>query len=160
MNSRSLCPLSEDPDDLNILTPAHFLIGAPFTSVVEPDVTMLNIHRLGRWQRVCYMQQLFWKQRSTEYLTILQQRIKWKIASDNTKIGTMVLLKEKNRQPLKWQLDRITEVIKGDDGFARVAILKMANGMVRRAVSKIGYLFNDEVECSKNSTAAGCSDQS
>ncbi|KAI8116049.1 hypothetical protein CVS40_11817 [Lucilia cuprina] len=63
MNSRPLCPLSENPDDLGVLTPTHFLIGAPLTSVVEKDVSMLNIHRLSRW--------LFWKRWSSEYLTIL-----------------------------------------------------------------------------------------
>lgn len=159
MNSRPLCPLSENPNDLDILTPAHFLIGGPFTSFAEPDITMLNIHRLSRWQRVCFMQQLFWKKWSTEYLTLLQQRTKWQTTSSNIKIGTMVLLKEENQPPLKWQLGRIIEIIKGDDGVARVAIIKTANAIVRRAVSKICILINDEVESPRNSTGAGCSDQ-
>lgn len=52
---------SENPGDLEVLTPEHFLIGASFSSIVEPDITTLNINRLSRWQRICYMQQEFWK---------------------------------------------------------------------------------------------------
>ncbi|XP_065361855.1 uncharacterized protein LOC135955432 [Calliphora vicina] len=156
MNSRPLCPLSENPDDLGVLTPAHFLIGAPITSVVEPDVSMLNIHRLSRWQRVCFMQQLFWKRWSTEYLTILQQRTKWQVSLDNITIGTMVLLKDENLPPLKWQMGRVLDVIKGDDCVVRVAVIKTANGIIRRAVSKICILLNDDIESSKNSMGAGC----
>lgn len=146
MNSRPLCPISENPDDLGVLTPAHFLVGAPLTSVVEPDISMLNIHRLGHWQRVCYMQQLFWKRWSTEYLTLLQQRTKWRTSLNNLTVGTMVLLKDENQPPLKWQMGRVTEVIEGEDGVVRVAMVKTSNGIVRRAVSKICILLNEAIE--------------
>ncbi|GFV68853.1 integrase catalytic domain-containing protein [Trichonephila clavipes] len=42
LNSRPLVPLSSDLDDLNVLTPSHFLIGRSITSIVEPDLTNLN----------------------------------------------------------------------------------------------------------------------
>ncbi|GFY02620.1 integrase catalytic domain-containing protein [Trichonephila clavipes] len=38
LNSRPLCPLSSKSDDLNALTPAHFLIGRSMTSLVEPNL--------------------------------------------------------------------------------------------------------------------------
>lgn len=39
LNSRPLCPLTMDPDDFDILTPGHFLIGDSLLSLPEtPDL--------------------------------------------------------------------------------------------------------------------------
>ncbi|GFT14892.1 integrase catalytic domain-containing protein [Trichonephila clavipes] len=46
LNSRPLCPLSSNSDDLNALTPAHFLIGRSMTSVVEPNLIELKENAL------------------------------------------------------------------------------------------------------------------
>ncbi|GFX97420.1 integrase catalytic domain-containing protein [Trichonephila clavipes] len=46
LNSRPLCPLSSNSDDLNSLTPAHFLIGRSMTSVVEPNLIELKENAL------------------------------------------------------------------------------------------------------------------
>ncbi|XP_036317844.1 uncharacterized protein LOC118732845, partial [Rhagoletis pomonella] len=85
-NSRPLCPLSENPDDIEVLTPAHFLTGAPLTPIVEPDVTLINLNRLDRWQRVSRILQIFWEKWSKEYLTILQQRAKWSASKSNLSV--------------------------------------------------------------------------
>ncbi|GBM17928.1 hypothetical protein AVEN_111081-1 [Araneus ventricosus] len=42
LNSRPLCPLSSSADDLNALTPAHFLIGRSMNSIIEPNLTELS----------------------------------------------------------------------------------------------------------------------
>jgi hypothetical protein len=51
-NSRPLTQASSDPSDLQALTPGHFLIGAPMTSIPDPDLSTLNIGRLDRWQLI------------------------------------------------------------------------------------------------------------
>jgi len=48
LNSRPLCPLSEDPDSLPVLTPGHFLIGESLTAVPEPSVLDTPANRLNR----------------------------------------------------------------------------------------------------------------
>lgn len=127
-----------------MLTPAHFLIGAPFTSIVEPDISELNISQLNRWQRVCCMQQHFWKKWHTEYLTLLQQRQKWHSSSTNLKSGDLVLIKEENNPPLKWPLARVIDAVRGMDGIVRVAVLKTANGVFKRAVARLCILPIDD----------------
>lgn len=159
LNSRPLCPISENPADLEVLTPAHFLVGAPLTTFFEPDITEINISRLSRWQRVCLMQQVFWKKWSSSYLTLLQERSKWRSPSTNLTIGTMVLVKDENLPPLKWQLGRIVEVVTGKDGTVRVALVKTINGTSRRSVAKLAVLPIEDnyVESHNVSTGGGCS---
>lgn len=42
LNSRPLCSLSEDPENLDVLTPVHFSVVGPLISIIEPDVSMIN----------------------------------------------------------------------------------------------------------------------
>lgn len=36
LNLRPLCPLSDDPEDIEALTPGYFLIGAPINAIPHP----------------------------------------------------------------------------------------------------------------------------
>ncbi|GFY14069.1 integrase catalytic domain-containing protein [Trichonephila clavipes] len=74
LNSRPICPLSNDPNDVETLTPAHFLVGSSLVAVPDPDYTEIPMNRLSRWQLVQRMNQHFWCKWSSEYLNRLQQR--------------------------------------------------------------------------------------
>ena len=50
LNSRPLIPLSNEPNDPGYLSPGHFLIGAPLTSLPEPNFTNTTMNSLSRWQ--------------------------------------------------------------------------------------------------------------
>ncbi|GFV58649.1 DUF5641 domain-containing protein, partial [Trichonephila clavipes] len=52
LNSRPLTPLSSDADNFDVLTPGHFLIGRPVTSILEPNLIDVNENRLRRWKKL------------------------------------------------------------------------------------------------------------
>ncbi|XP_062537976.1 uncharacterized protein LOC134206287 [Armigeres subalbatus] len=140
LNSRPLTPVSNDPTDLDILTPGHFLIHRPMTAVLEPSLKDLKESSLSRWQRVqCYLQ-IIWRKWSTSYLSDLQNRTKWIVEKKNLAVDTMVLLKDENQPPLRWPLGRIVEIHHGNDGNVRVVKVRTQDGLYTRAVSKICVL--------------------
>ncbi|XP_065088028.1 uncharacterized protein LOC135709562 [Ochlerotatus camptorhynchus] len=61
LNSRPLVPVSDDPNDINAITPAHFLIGREFQGIQEPSYEHIPQGRLSQWQLVQDMKQKFWK---------------------------------------------------------------------------------------------------
>lgn len=138
LNSRPLTPLTEDPDDLEPLTPGHFLIGAPLAALPEPMVDNTTHTRVTRYKHLRLLVQHFWKRWSSEYLHSLQQRSKWRIEQKTDDlVGSLVLLIEDNLPPMQWKLGRITSTHPGSDGLVRVVSVKTASGVFKRAVNKI-----------------------
>lgn len=140
MNSRSLTPLSQDPNDFTVLTPGHFLIGSPITSIPDPDLTHHNLNRLTHYQKIQSLFQSYWKRWRLEYLNELQQRRKWQTNSNTIKIGDLVLLKEDNLPPLRWITGRVIELHPGSDGIIRVVTVKTAHSTFKRSVTKLCIL--------------------
>ncbi|GFX26563.1 integrase catalytic domain-containing protein [Trichonephila clavipes] len=98
LNSRPLCVLSSSPDDPCVLTPGHFLIGKSLTAIPQPTVPD-DLRHSDRWRLLTRMTQHFWNRWSSEYLTLLQSRLKWRIVQKNLDIGDLVLIKHDNSPP-------------------------------------------------------------
>jgi hypothetical protein len=142
LNSRPLCKSSEDPNEIDALTPGHFLIGDTFLSLPEWDFSDTKVSKLNRWQHLQYMSQHFWRRWSLEYLQTLQQREKWFLSRENIKIGDLVVLKDARLPPAKWSLGRIASVNPGQDGVVRVVSIRTKTGTYVRPVSKVCPLPN------------------
>ncbi|GFX27482.1 integrase catalytic domain-containing protein [Trichonephila clavipes] len=140
LNSRPLCPLSSNSDDLNALTPAHFLIGRSMTSVVEPNLIELKENALKKWQQITRLVQLIWNKWHRCYLSELQQRNKWQFKKQNVNVGDLVVLIEDNMPTFKWPLGRITEIYSGSDALIRVVKVKTQFGEYKRAISRVCLL--------------------
>lgn len=140
LNSRPLTPFSNEPSDLNVLTSGHFLIGQPLLAVPEPNLTTLPENRLSRWQLVQSLQQQFWKRWSSEYLSRLQQRHKWLQQKTNLKVDDIVLIKDENLPPLKWNLGRITSLHPAADNKVRAVTLRTMAGSLQRPIHKLCLL--------------------
>ncbi|GFV20671.1 integrase catalytic domain-containing protein [Trichonephila clavipes] len=141
LNSRPICPLSNDPNGVETLTPAHFLFGSSLVAVPDPDYTEIPMNRLSRWQLVQRMNQHFWRKWSSEYLNRLQQRPKWCKGNVGFKEGDLVLVKpSENSDSLKWHLARILKLHPGKDNIVRVVTLKDKQGIYKRPVTKIANI--------------------
>ncbi|XP_067216970.1 uncharacterized protein [Linepithema humile] len=143
LNSRPLTPLSADPNDLSVLTAAHFLIGCPITSYPEASLEGLNENRLTRWQRIEQLRQNFWRRWTKEYLHNCQQRSKWNTVGVPVTVGQLVIVQEDNLPPLVWALGRIEETCPGDDGIVRAALVRTAKGIYKRPITKLCMLSID-----------------
>lgn len=140
LNSRPLCPLSPDPNDLETLTPGHFLIGQPLNALPEVPFREIVTSRLSRYQMLQQMSQNFWSRWSLEYLNILQQRIKWADKTDPPQVGDLVLVKDANLPPLRWRRGRIVNLYPGKDGTPRSAEVLVGDSVLKRAVATLSRL--------------------
>lgn len=140
LNSRPLCPLSDDPTDLNYLTPGHFLVGKPLTMIPCPDLNHIPENRLSNWQFLQKKVQGFWKTWRMDYLSSLQQRPKWRLPIKNIEEGALVLLKDDHLPPGLWKLARVIKCHPGADENVRVVDIKTQDGILRRPVHKLCQL--------------------
>ncbi|XP_028176205.1 uncharacterized protein LOC114364299 [Ostrinia furnacalis] len=137
LNSRPLTQLSSDPFDLSPLTPAHFLIGRSLISIPHPQIIDDHITRLDRYKRIEHIKQHFWQRFSLEYVSQLQQKLKWQDSRSEIKLGSLVLIKDRTLPPLLWSLGRVIATYPGSDGIVRVAELRTKRGTIRRAFNNI-----------------------
>lgn len=137
LNSRPLSPLSDHPNDLEPITPAHFLVGEPLVTVPERDYKDVNMHSLTRWQTIQKMLQTFWRKWQTEFMTRLQERPKWTQTKKEFDVGDLVLIKDMRYPPSKWLLGRILTKHPGQDNITRAYDVRTTAGVFTRTVSKL-----------------------
>lgn len=68
MNSRPLTSLSTDPNDLEVITPGHFIVGCSLQNIPERVNMESQISNLQRWQRITAIKAHFWRRWHSEYL--------------------------------------------------------------------------------------------
>lgn len=141
LNSRPLCPLNNDPEELEVLTPGHFIIGSSMQAMPQNNIQMEKMALLSRYELLQKLTLEFWNKWSKDYLNTLQQRSKWKSnTNSNPQLGELVLLKEDSVPPQCWPLGRIVRLHPGSDDIVRVITIKTAKGECRRAVNRVVVL--------------------
>ncbi|CAB0034073.1 unnamed protein product [Trichogramma brassicae] len=142
LNSRPLCPVTNEADDLHFPTPGNFLVGTPLLALPEQDVDIGAIDHLHHWQLIQALRAIFWKKWSREFLNTLQQRTKWSRRSDSLTLGDMVLLMDPAllRPSGRWPLGRVIDVHQGRDELVRSAVIKTAHGFYTRLIVRLVLL--------------------
>jgi hypothetical protein len=124
VNSRPLMPLSDDPNDFAVLTPAHFLIGRSMIAKPERNFIPVNTGRLDRYNQLQQLQQKIWAVWYHDYLHHLQTRPLNFREVNEFRIGDMVLLKEPHLHPMKWIMGRVIELYPDKKGDVRTVLVK------------------------------------
>lgn len=137
MNSRPLTSMSDDPQDLAAITPAHFLIGEPLIQPYHPTVRDIPENRLNARQLIKKFTQIFWDRFKADYILTLQQKNKWFTKEPNIKVNDLVIIKNEQLPPSLWQLARVIEVHPGPDGLIRNTTLRTENSIIQRPIQKL-----------------------
>lgn len=142
LNSRPICPLSNDVDDLEYITPGHFLIGDSLLSLPESPIQDLSLQSIYLAKEK--MLNAFWKNWRNDWLSQLQTRPKWRKIEQNINLNDLVIIKDDRLPPNQWILGKIIELHPGNDDLVRVVSIKTKNGTYKRCVSKICKLPSNE----------------
>ena len=140
LNSRPLCPINDDANDLTYLTPSHFLLGKSLVTTPDEYLFDQSIGLLKRWKLLHQFQNDFWTRWKRDYIQSIQLRSKWLKPSPNVKLGSMVLIRSENSSPARWPLGRVTQIHPGSDGVVRVVTVKTAQSSYKRPIVKLVLL--------------------
>lgn len=140
LNDRPITKLSQDPNDLEALTPNHLLLlkGKP---ILPPGLFNKDEAYARRRLKQCqYISDLFWKRWIREYLPLLQERQKWKQQKRNFVPGDLVMVMDSSAPRGSWILGRITETFPDKRGLVRVVRLRTKTSIIERPVTKLCLL--------------------
>ena len=142
VNSRPLTSVSDDIDDLEPLTPNHFLIGWSSPNTNFANITEKNVNSCTKWKSLQAVTNMYWKCWTKEYLPLPLQN-KWTKHCENMKIEDIVIIEKDNIKRLKWPLARVIKLFYGKDGVVRSVQLKTKDSTIHRPVAKL-YVFEEQ----------------
>jgi len=135
INSRPITVVSQDPNDLEPLTPNHLLLLRGPPAPIVNDVDKRDTYR-RRWKQVQCLA-AFWRRWTTEYLPALQERNTWLYPKPSLKVNDIVIIMDETLPRNTWPLGRILAVFPGNDGLVRSARVKTMTSTLTRPISKL-----------------------
>lgn len=136
LNGRPLTSVSNDPRDLEALTPNHLLLLRAGPDLPPGMFTKEDCYSRRRWRHVQYLSDQFWRRWTREYLPLLQSRQKWNRSRRNFREGDIVLIVNKTTPRSFWPLARITEVYPDAKGQVRKVKLRTKLTILERPITK------------------------
>ena len=141
LNARPLTPVTDDPSELDALTPNHFLLGRPSASL-PPAVSNSDPNLRKRYTKAQAYANGIWSRWLSEYVTSLHKRSKWHSSSaTELKSGDLVWIADGTNPRGYYPLARISSFRYGNDAVARSAELRTATGSLVRPVVKLVPVF-------------------
>lgn len=143
INSRPLTYVSAEANEVEPLTPSHFLVGKRLTSLPtssSEDATPRPNNLERSWKYRQRITDQFWRRWQKEYLNSLRSAHFYVPTSSNAiREGTAVLVYEHLLPRQLWKMGVVAEVLIGRDGRIRACMVRLPSGTVIRRPVQLLY---------------------
>lgn len=147
INSRPLTRISDDPNDLDVITPQDLLLLHPTSNNVPPGIfEPKDLYARRRWRQMQYVAELFWKRWVKEYLPELQRRQRWLKPERNVQVGDVVLVIDDKAPRNSWLMGLVQETHPDKTGLVRSVKIKTKTSTLTRPVNKLCLLLENDME--------------
>ena len=138
LNARPLTPVSNDANDLEALTPNHFLIGRPNVNLPKCVHAATNVDYRKAYQNSELYTDLIWQRWLKEYLPQFNLRQKWfKENHEQISVDDLVWIVNTDLRRSQYELGRVKEIYTASDGNVRSALVRTIKGEYKRPVVKL-----------------------
>ena len=141
VNGRPLTAVSEDPHDIEPLTPNHLLLMKVKPTLPPAISDSKDQYARRRWKQIQFLADLFWRRWVREYLPQLQERQKWNNPVPNVVENDIVLIVDNSQPRGSWPMGKVEQTMPDSQGQVRVVKVRTKSGMFVRPVSKLITLF-------------------
>ena len=136
VNGRPITRVSNDPCDIEALTPNHLLL-LKRQPVLPPGVFQKeDLYAKKRWKQVEYLSDIFWKRWTREYLPLLQERQKWTEIRKNQEEGDVVLIVDDSAPRGSWLMGKVEKAVSDAKGLVRRAFVKTKTNVLERLIDQ------------------------
>ena len=143
LNSRPLTPNSNDPSDIEALTPHHFLLGRPSIALPYlPDAQKYQNHRKMFRVAQAHMDNI-WARWLKEYLPVHNIRQKWYKERPQLNENDLVWIIHHREKQGFYRLGRVKKCHFGNDGNIRSCDILTQSGIVSRPTVKLSRVLDD-----------------
>lgn len=144
INSRPLTYVEQESDEVDALTPNHFLRGPPshqYQIVARPPHPAEALR--DSFKRSQQLSNELWQRWVNEYVPSLNQRTKWFGETRPLKTGDLVYIVEGSNRKC-WVRGRVEEPIMSSDGRIRQAWVRTRTKRYKRSVANLAVLELDD----------------
>ena len=141
LNSRPLCPVSDDINDYESLTPNHLLLQRAVQTLPPGCFVKEDIYARKKWRQTHILADHFWKRWLKEYVPSLLERQKWFRPRRNVEVGDLVLLVDECIPRGQWRMGRVTKAMRGVDGLIRTVEVKTGPALLRPIHSFRNFVY-------------------
>ena len=139
VNGRPITKVSDDPRDLEALTPNHLLLLHPGSSIPPGRFSRSDNSSMRRWRQVQYLADLFWRLVGFVSICLPCNRDRNGTSCRETwRVNDIVLVLDEKTPCCSWPLGRVLEVhTNKKDGLVRSAKIKTITSVMVRPISKL-----------------------